>query len=169
MENYGNSKTWKKTLGRQANDTDIEKNIEMLRNAYISIRIKAEYLAGEISRTLPNFTVHDISHIDALWEATDLILPDFFDLNPAEGFVLGVTFLIHDLGMGLTAYVNGLEDIKELDIWKDTVTSEFRKKYGRDIIQNDWENLDTEITILAQENTLRKLHANQATMVKKSI
>lgn len=165
MDNFENSRTWKKTLGCQVDDTDIKKNIEMLRNAYFSIRNKAEYLAGEIASTVPNYTVHDISHIDALWEATDLILPDDFDLNPAEGFVLGVTFLIHDLGMGLTAYINGMDDIKELDIWKDTVTSEFRKRYGRDIRKKDWETLNTEIAHLAQENTLRKLHAIQAAKI----
>ncbi|MDF2885692.1 MAG: ATP-binding protein [Lacrimispora sp.] len=162
MDNYINSVTWKKTLGLNNEDTSMQEYISHLKNSYMSIRKKSIYLASEIARFLPNYTVHDITHIDALWEATDIILPEAYELNPVEGYVLGVAFLIHDLGMGLVAYTNGEEEIKQLSIWKDTVATEFNKRYGRKIEEKDWKCLEPEIKSLAQENTLRKLHAVQA-------
>lgn len=61
---------------------------------------------------MPQFTVHDITHIDALWDMADIILPPELEINPVEAFILGGAFLIHDLGMGGVAYNNGLDKIK---------------------------------------------------------
>lgn len=162
MNEYTNSITWKKTLGVEGKEKDVQVHIDTLRNSYISIRKKAEYLASEIVRYMPEYTVHDITHIDALWEATDLILPFDYEINPVEGYVLGVAFLFHDLGMGLTAYSNGIQGIKEKSIWKDTVATEFKKKYGHEISEDNWENIDQDIEKIALENALRILHAEQA-------
>lgn len=162
MDDYTNSVTWRKTLGLNSEDKSIREYISDLKNSYMNIRRKAIYLANEIGRFLPNYTVHDISHIDALWDATDIILPEEYELNPVEGYVLGVAFLIHDLGMGLVAYANDEEQIKKFNIWKDTVAVEFKKRHGKEIGEKDWKYLEPEIKNLAQENTLRKLHAEQA-------
>ena len=162
MDNYINSTTWQKTVGLKCENMSIQECIDDLRKSYFSIRGKASCLATEIARFLPNYTVHDISHIDALWESTDIILPEMYEINPVEGYVLGIAFLVHDLGMGLVAYTNGEEDIKQLSLWKDIVAAEFVKKYERKIERKDWKCLDTEIESVAKENVLRKLHAEQA-------
>jgi hypothetical protein len=61
-------------------------------------------LAGEISQDLKHFTVHDITHIDALWQTADLIVGDDYPFTPTEAFVLGEAFLLHDLGLALASY-----------------------------------------------------------------
>jgi len=50
-------------------------------------------LAGDIHRDLPDLTVHDITHLDALWEMADLVAGPDYPLNPLEAFALGAVFL----------------------------------------------------------------------------
>ena len=161
MEIHLNSKTWKKTLGAEGKE-EMQAHVDTLRNSFVKTREKVSQLANEIHRILPEYTVHDITHIDALWEMADIILPEDFELNPMEGYVLGIAFLIHDLGMALAAYAGGIEEIEKKDIWRDTVAAEFKRKYGKSIAAEDWAAVDEEIKKLALENTLRKLHAEQA-------
>ncbi|MCM4077771.1 HD domain-containing protein [Paractinoplanes hotanensis] len=69
-------------------------------------------LANEIVLSMPMFTNHSIEHIDALWDTASIICGDEFKINPAEAFVLGGAFLMHDLGMGLCAYPDGAEQVR---------------------------------------------------------
>ncbi|KAA6325782.1 hypothetical protein EZS27_025038 [termite gut metagenome] len=85
-----------------------------------------------------------------------------FELTPTEAFVLGGTFLIHDLGMGLASFPNGIKELKKETIWKDTVASLLRKKYNRPIRDDDFLELDSAIERSATENVLRLLHAKHA-------
>lgn len=167
MSSYEQSSTWKRTLGEQSGNDPHKKNRELLRVAYGNFREKATHLANEIPKDLPDFTVHDITHIDALWEYTDLIIGDDYPLNPAEAFVLGGAFLIHDLGMGLAAYPDGINELKKNDIWKDTAASLFKKINNRLITESDYNNLDSEIGKQATANTLRILHAKHAEKLAK--
>ncbi len=162
MDRYKDSLLWKKTLGSTHSNPKIQEEINKLKKSYMDIREKSSYLAGEISRFMPNYTVHDIEHIDALWEAADIMLPAEYDFNPVEGYILGVAFLIHDLGMGLAAYLKGRVELENSSIWRDIAATEFYKTYGRKIERSDWNNLDTTIKLVADENALRKLHAEQA-------
>ena len=59
-----------------------------------------------------DYTVHDLSHLDALWEMADLIVGTNFILNPAEAFVFGVAVLLHDAGMTVAAYPGGMEELE---------------------------------------------------------
>ncbi|MBA2593659.1 MAG: hypothetical protein M3495_02490 [Pseudomonadota bacterium] len=45
---------------------------------------------------MPGLTVHDITHLDALWRVADQIAGPDYPINPAEAFVLGGAFLLHD-------------------------------------------------------------------------
>jgi hypothetical protein len=65
-----------------------------LLDALLQMRERAKMLAGEIHRDLPDFTVHDITHLDALWEMADLIAGPDYPLNPLEAFALGAVFLL---------------------------------------------------------------------------
>ena len=158
MGRYTDTNLWKRAFIEVA---EHKGQAETLMNSYQSIRSKAAALAGEIAKDLPEYTVHDISHIDALWEAADMILPKDFVTNPAEAYVLGVSFLIHDLGMGLAAY-SSKDEIRNYDIWKDVAASEYKKKYKIDIHEDSWSNLDEDIVRKSNEVTLRKLHAERA-------
>ena len=158
MTDYKDTRIWKRSIGAQGNHQN-ERNY--LQIEFEKVHKNAQILAGEIIRFLPDFTVHDISHLDALWKMTDIFLPDEYDLNPAEVFVLGVSFLLHDLGMGLSAYPKGMNGIQKEPLWRDTVASLCKKQNCK----FDFEHIDTidkDILRNATENTLRVLHAEKA-------
>lgn len=151
---------WQRTLAFQE-DIDSSSR-DRLRNAFIKFRERAETLSKEISRDFPEFTVHDITHIDALWELADLVIGPEYLLTPAEAFVLGGAFLIHDLGMGLAAYPEGKEALYEKTIWKDTVAYLLKEKLGRFPTREEINNPIKEIREVATLEVLRDLHAERA-------
>jgi hypothetical protein len=102
---------WQRTLGERPGDRDRLPR-QTLRSAYLQFRTAVEPLAGEIARSLPMFTDHSITHIDALWDMASLVCGDTFPLNPAEAFVLGGAFLLHDVGMGLPSYQGGMTAVE---------------------------------------------------------
>ncbi len=159
MEVYETTLLWKKTLGKE--EFVFKEQLECLLNEFRIFRKNASILANDIARVLPNYTVHDISHIDALWEMADIFLPSNYKITPAEGFVLGGAFILHDLGMGLAAFPNGIDDIKKESIWKDTVAA-LSKEKGRKYNYNDDSSIDNEIMKIATEKTLRILHAKKS-------
>lgn len=152
MLEYQSSSIWQKTLAPQIEPDLNNKQREQLRAAFESIREKAKQLADEIHVKLPDYTVHGMSHIDALWEMSELIVPKDYTLNPAEVFVLGVAFLLHDLGMALAAFPMGIEGIKKEQIWLDSKNA---------LVKNNKYNEET-AEKLATEKTLRVLHGKTA-------
>lgn len=162
MNRYEQTSIWQKTLGKQLEPDIHEKERDFLRVEFENFRDKAKLLAAEIAIVLPEFTVHDITHIDALWETAELVAQNEFELTPAEAFVLGGTFLIHDLGMGLASFPYGVEELKKESIWKDTAASLLKEKLNRSINEEDYKKLDKETEKIATENVLRLLHAKHA-------
>jgi len=150
---------WQRTLG--ADDAEFHRERETLRHAFFQFRETVEPLAGEISRSMPMFTDHSIAHIDALWDVASIICGDEYEINPAESFVLGGAFLLHDLGMGLVAYPGGIEEVKSDPLFDDMYTAAFTR------LQSDarGEN-EGEIARLAIDETvasiLRLRHAKRA-------
>lgn len=153
MAGFENAYLWQSTLAKQLAPDHLEKEREFFRVNYESFRVNAGLLAAEISRDLPDYTVHDITHLDALWEMASIVCGEGYILNPAEAFVLGGAFLIHDLGMGLAAYPDGVDELKKTDIWGDTVS--VLSKVEAKKSHNDIEKEATEIV-------LRSLHAKHA-------
>ena len=96
---------------------------QSLRWAYLQFRAVVEPLAAEISRSLPMFTDHSIAHADALWDTASLICGEHFPINPAEAFVLGGAFLLHDVGMGLASYRGGAAAIEADPHFADLLAS----------------------------------------------
>lgn len=162
MNRFENTIIWQKTLGKQLEPDTYDKERNQLRAEFEKFRENSKILGGEIAISMPEFTVHDISHIDALWETANLLLGDSYELNPAEAFVLGGAFLIHDLGMELASFPNGIEAIKKETIWKDTVASELKKKLNRQIDEEDLKSIPEEIEKYATQTFLRINHAKQA-------
>ena len=99
------SHLWDHALAPRDPDEHKEER-ERLRSAFVLFRERASVLALEIEKDLPGITVHDVTHLDALWELASLIAGDGYTLNPAEAFVLGGAILLHDLGMSLAATPN---------------------------------------------------------------
>src|ERR1044071_10449113 len=98
MANFINSRLWQLSLALQSGDPEQGGPRERLRVAFLKCRERASMIAGEIAHDLPEFTVHDVTHLDALWEMADLIAGEGISITPTEAFVLGGAFLIHDLG-----------------------------------------------------------------------
>ncbi|MBB6401610.1 hypothetical protein HNP92_000915 [Methanococcus maripaludis] len=162
MGQYTKTKLWEDTLKKQPKYDDYEIHREFLRSEFEKIRENAKILAREISVALPDYTVHDIAHSDALWETSDLLTKNNFEITPAEAFVLGVAFLIHDLGMGIASFPNGLKKLKKEVIWKDTVASLLKAELGRPIKSDDFDNINPKIEKKATNYVLRHLHGKNA-------
>ncbi len=86
-----------------------------LAGAIRDIRDVAEELGAQAAHTVPGFTDHSVEHMDALWAVTDVVLTgDETDMmSPAEAFILGASFYVHDLGMALAATSEGLKAVRE--------------------------------------------------------
>lgn len=158
MGNYDQSKLWQRTLAPKKDDI-YHKERELLRVEYENLRIRATTILNEISHSLPEFTIHSIDHADALWSLADQITDDDFSINPAEIYVLGGAFLLHDLGMALAAYPNGIEQIKKEPIWDD-ISNHLRKKKNVSSTSDDL--LKKQIEKETLEHVLRLLHAKHA-------
>lgn len=145
-------------------DVDMEYNKEKqrLQVALDSFRKNCEVLAAHIAHDFPEFTVHDITHIDSLWEIASLITGENYPLNPAEAFVLGGAILIHDLGMAAAAYVEGVESLYLEDEWRDIVSLLIRNLFGRIPTKDEIDNAPEDIKQIALDTRLRQLHASKA-------
>ncbi len=161
MLDFEKSFLWKKTLGNKNKDKD-KKSRELLRNAFFRAREISSILAGEISKNLPEHTIHDQTHFDALWEIADLIIGKKITFTPTEAFILGCSFLIHDLGLGFAAFSEGKKCLKNETMYNDTLISLFVKNNGREPSKEEMENPPKNFEKEALENTLRLLHAKNA-------
>lgn len=148
MENFS---LWQRSLAIQ-NDS-FDKPREILRASFLAFREHAKLLVNEIAGLLPELTVHDITHLDALWRVADQICGADYPLTPAEAYVLGGAFLLHDAAHVLAAYTNRLADIKDSLAWKDLIAQQFD---GVEPVSNSPQEQ------LALFQVLRQLHAKQA-------
>lgn len=152
---------WRQTFQTPRSDSTTDEQ-EFFRTQYLSIREHAAQLVSRIAVDLPWMTVHDISHLDALWDTASSVAEGAININPAEAFVFGASILLHDATMTLAAYPGGLAEIRSSVAWKDAVarlalTSE---ESGAD--KFDVENPPTEIVQRIVPDVLRRLHAERA-------
>ena len=155
------SDLWANTLAPQKNDESATAR-DRLRAAFTTCRQRAGLLAGEIRRDLPQLTLHDLTHIDALWEIAGTILGPNYDITPAEGFVLGVAFLLHDLGMALPTVDGGVKALKADPRWKDLVTYEYQTSLDREPSVEEISNPEEEIYNRVLLSLLQQIHAANA-------
>lgn len=125
-----------------------------------SFRERSAVVAAEIHRDLPDLTVHDITHLDALWEIADIITGPNFSITPLEAYVLGGAFLLHDLGMALCTHGGGVATIRESQEWKDLVAAELSTKTKNGEKPSTIASKDAELISTAR--FLRNFHAKQA-------
>jgi hypothetical protein len=135
---------------------------DLLRSAYLLTRERAALLAQDIAASLPEFTVHDETHLDALWEMADLVAGDEVRLNGAEAYVLGVAILIHDLGLAVASYPAGANALRAEPMWSDTLIRLLRADLGRLPTDQEQENASPELELAAEREILRTLHARHA-------
>ena len=159
---YERTHLWKKTLAAQDTGDPHKDPRQVLNQAYKDLRERAKPLAAEIARDLPDFTQHDITHLDALWSLADRIGGRGLELTPAEAFVLGGAFLVHDLAMGLAAYPEEMEELRRQVSWRDSISQILRGRLGRPATPEEIEHPDEKTAQLAKVQLLRELHAQQA-------
>ncbi|ABD89664.1 HD domain-containing protein [Rhodopseudomonas palustris] len=158
---YERSNLWRSAFQKRRNDPD-EGDREALAGAYRQLRDRAGDLVNQIHSALPHLTVHDLTHADTLWDVASEICGPDLKLNPLEGFVLGASFLLHDAGMALAAYPNGLEDLKKSIEWRDAVASAWKKRGVEQPSDEQREKPDSEIVDEVTFQILRSQHASQA-------
>lgn len=111
---------WRRTLAEREGDSDAETR-GRFRVAFLKARAAVAPLVAQISAQLPGLTVHDITHLDALWDVADLIIGPDFEVSPAEAFVLGMAFLLHDAATSTAAFANGVDELRSTVEWKDFI------------------------------------------------
>ena len=112
---YRASKLYQRTLAVQP---QTESPCGRLRRAYEDMRQTMVQILGKIITDFPNLTIHDITHVDKLWEVADVIIGEDYPVSPLEGFILGCAFLIHDSALSYEA-VGGKDKLRQLVYWKD--------------------------------------------------
>ena len=76
---------------------------ERLTNAFEIAHNNASFLLNKIRIDFPSLTIHDITHVDSLWQVASIIAGKDYQLNPLEGFILGCSFLLHDAALSYIA------------------------------------------------------------------
>lgn len=151
------SRLFRTSLGRTFNNQTDARAAQRLTSSLASFRSKAALLASEIHTALPELTVHDVSHLDSLWEVADTLVGEQYEITPVECYVLGATFLIHDLGMAVASHPGGLTAIRQTDEWKDLEAAE-RGRAAKSAAPIS----DVDSAAIATAKYLRALHAKQA-------
>lgn len=164
MEAFENTGIWRRTLAEQPNDPDAAPR-KLLRDAFMAMRERAKTLVAEIHRDLPTHTVHDITHLDALWEVADLLAGQDFPLTPAEAFVLGGSFLLHDAAMSVASNPGGIAEMRESIEWKDTAARMLGAKHAAIADVSEFARLDAETQGRVVGEVLRLRHAKHAELM----
>ena len=165
---FQRTRIWRSTLGAEGPD-DSTPGRDRLRQAFLTFRERAGHLAAEISRDLPQMTVHDLTHVDALWEMADLLCDDSQILNPCEAFVLGGAFLVHDLGMSLAAYHEGISALSGNPIYRDALVAQLEERLGRPPLESEIQIATDVDRQVAVGQVLRSLHAQLAETLVSSV
>ncbi|SDA53829.1 MULTISPECIES: ATP-binding protein [unclassified Janthinobacterium] len=147
---------WKNSLGAVDHDREAEQKKEALRGTLSRFRNNVSMLTLRIANQFPQLTIHDITHLDALWETASLIAGPQYPLNPMEAFVLGGAILLHDAAHCSEAYEGGIVSIRNTVVWKDAYAAEISKenRASQDVIEQ-----------FCDFYTMRSLHARQAELL----
>lgn len=144
---------WQQSLGNE--DTYGHSSaLERLRTELRSFRDRVSVLVERVSNDIPELTVHDVTHLDALWETASLLVGRSYPLNPLEGFILGGAILLHDAALCFEAYEGGLSGIRETLEWKDSYAA-----------VSDGEDNEDARKHSADFQAIRLLHAGQASQL----
>jgi len=133
---------------------------EYFSSNYLAMRDKAGMLVAQIAAAIPGLTVHDVTHLDALWETASLVAEGAITMSPAEAFIFGASVLLHDSAMSVAAYAGGLEELKQTVEWKDALASASDETSDKD-------SPSSELISRVLPDVLRQLHAKQAQVLAK--
>ena len=152
---------WRQAFQTPRSDSTTEDQ-DLFRTQYLLIRERAAQLVSRIAGDLPGITVHDISHLDALWDAASSVSEGAVNVNPAEAFVLGASILLHDAAMSLAAYPGGLSEVRTTLAWKDAIARLALASEESGGGKIDVENPPDSVVQRIVPDVLRRLHAERA-------
>lgn len=134
-----------------------QEQCEKLRSSYRQFWDNAVELSREIQRDLPQLTLHDERHFEALWARADQIAGERFELTPLEVFVFGGAILLHDAANSVAAFPDRLASIEATPEWRDALA-----QWGEQ--QDDLGKIgpDEEARRNLLLDTLRGIHAERA-------
>ena len=113
---YTDTTLWRTSL---ANHGDAHDHLRRsLREAFERSRNNAKEILDKIRIDFPALTVHDITHVDSLWQVGSVIAGPEYGLNPLEGYVLGCAFLMHDAVLSFEA-AGGQDALRKTVEWRD--------------------------------------------------
>ena len=152
---------WRQAFQTPRTDSTTEEQ-EFFRTQYLSIRERAAQLVSRIAADIPELTVHDISHLDALWDTASSVAEGAVNVSPVEAFVLGASILFHDAAMSVAAYPGGLSDLRRTLAWRDAVArlALASEESGKE--RFDVANPPDEVIQRVLPHVLRQLHAEHA-------
>lgn len=84
MSDFKNLSIWKNAFENDGNEPAKLR----LESALDTVRKNAASLGEKISTDFPNLTIHDVTHMDAIWQVADLLVGAQHNLNPLEIFVI---------------------------------------------------------------------------------
>jgi hypothetical protein len=113
---------WRQAFLTPRSDSTTDEQ-DFFRTQYLSTRDRVAQLVSRIATDVPGLTVHDISHLDALWDTASSVAEGAVSVNPAEAFVFGASILLHDAAMSLAAYPGGLAEVRATIAWKDAIAT----------------------------------------------
>lgn len=146
---YKRTRLWADSLGTDAKED--AQSVDRLIKAYERARENTAYILSKISKDFPSLTLHDISHVDTLWQVASVITGENYKINPLEGFVLGCSFLMHDAVLSYDA-AGGQDQLRDTVEWKD-----YYADYNNSASMTEDEKLyETDF------RTIRHLHAKYA-------
>lgn len=132
-----------------------------LQQAWSRMRENVATLVTMIPTDCKDLTVHDVSHLDALWEMASILAGADYPLNPAEAFVLGGAILLHDAGLSAAAFPGGLAELKARQEWSDIAAATLRQN-GLDPSPSQLLSPPTDLLPEIKFSVLRAIHAEQA-------
>lgn len=152
MDDFKQSTLWQTAF--PASSTDFPEQRQRIVQAYERFRERVSQLLGLIKAELPDLTLHDITHVDALWQVASEIAGPDYPLNPAEALVLGGAFLLHDAAHCRAAYPGGLAELQATAEWRDSAA---QRKLDPATLTEGSEDFQAVLF-----DTLRTLHPRQA-------
>ena len=152
---------WQQAFENPRSDCDREEQ-RFFKTQLLSIRDRAAQLVSRISADLPEMTVHDVSHLDALWDTASIVAEGAVRVNTAEAFVFGTSILLHDAGMSLAAYPGGIPEIRNTTRWSDAVAQVVLSMEESEADTIDPDNPPGSIVQQILPIVLRQLHAERA-------
>jgi hypothetical protein len=146
---------WKSAFADSRSDSSPEEQA-FFRSHLEDMQERVRPLVARIATDIPEFTVHDETHLDALWEIASLIGSPNVTLNPPEAFVFGAAVLLHDAGMTLAAFPGGLAELKGTTAWADALALQVAQE------QHSPSPPSPELEKELIATVLRRMHAEKA-------